>query len=85
MTKVSNRPTQSHHIESIDKTQESMVVGSTSVHIRVIVNTYRLKLELSVGVLVVRDFVDEGDGVDGEFTVRAVILPRLQRLPNRVI
>jgi len=48
-------------------------------------DTYRLKLELSVGVLVVRDFVDGGNGVGGEFTVTAKFLPRFQRLPNRVI
>ena len=85
ITKVSSRPTRNHHIESIGKIQQSMVVESNSVQIRVIMNTYRLKLELSVGVLVVRDFVDGGNGVDGEFTVTAKFLPRLQRLPNGAI
>jgi len=47
--------------------------------------TYRRRLELSVELLVVRDFVVGGDGVDVEFTVTAAIIPRLQRLPNMVI
>ena len=55
------------------------------MHTNTIVDTHRRRLELSVGVLVVRDFVDGDDGVDGEFTVAAAILPRLQRLPNLTI
>lgn len=62
-----------------------MIAESTSPHIDTIKSAYRLKLELGVGVLVVRDFVDGGDDVDGDFTVAAVILPRLQRLPKIVI
>jgi hypothetical protein len=82
---VSIRPIQGHHIASIGKIQRSMVVKTTSLHINTIKGTYRLKLQLSVGVLVVRDFVDGGDDVDGEFTVTAAIFPRSQRLPNVVI
>lgn len=47
-------------------------------------NTYRRRLEVSVGLLVVHDLWMGGDGVDGELTVAAKILPRLQRLPNPV-
>jgi len=62
-----------------------MVVGTTSLHVDTIEGAYRLKPELSVGVLVVDRFVDGDDDVGGEFTVTAAILPRLQRLPNMVI
>ena len=54
------RPIQGHHIKSIGKIQQSVVVETTSLHTNTIKGTYRLKLELSVGVLVVRDFVDGG-------------------------
>ena len=57
---VSIRPIQDHHIESIGKMQQSMAVETHSLHINTIKSTYRLKLELGVGVLVVRDFVDGG-------------------------
>ena len=85
MAKVSIGPTQSHHIASIRGIQESTVLESTGVRINTIMDTHRRRLELSVGVLVVRDFVDGGDSVDGEFTVKAAIFPRLQRLPNLII
>ena len=62
--RVSIRPTQGHHIESIGKIRRPSAVGGTSVHIGMIRNTYRLGLELSVGVLVVRSFVDGDDGVE---------------------
>ena len=60
MTIVSIRPIQDHHIESISKIQKFMVVETTGLHINTIKGAHRLKLELSVGVLVVRDFVDDG-------------------------
>jgi len=82
MTEVSIRPTQSYSIASIGKNRQSTIVESTCVDIDTIRNAYRRRLELSVGVLVVHDFVDGDDGVDGEFTVAAVILPRLQHLPD---
>ena len=84
MTKVSIRPTQSHHITSIGEIQRSTILGSTDVRISIVMDTHRRRLGLSVGLLVVRDFVDGGDDVDGEFTAVADILPRLQRLPNMV-
>ena len=40
--------------------QESVIVESTGLYIDVIKSAYRLKSELSVGVLAVRDFVDGG-------------------------
>ena len=55
------------------------------MYINAITDTHRRRLELSVGVLVVRDFVDGDDGVDREFTVRPTTFPRLQRLPNLTI
>lgn len=60
MTIVSIRPIQGYHIESIGGVQRSMVIGTTSLHVDTIEGTYRLKLELSVGVLVVYGFVDGG-------------------------
>ena len=82
---VSIRPIQDHHIESIGKIQQFMVVETTGLHINTIKGTYCLKLELSVGVLVVRDFVDDGRRCQRLIYSYATILPRLQRLPNTVI
>ena len=85
MANVSIRPTQRHRIESISKIWQSVIVESTNLRTDTIKSAYRLKLKLGAEVLVVRDFVDEDDDVDGDFTVAAAILPRLQRLPNTVI
>lgn len=85
MTNVSIRPTQRRRIESIGKTWQSVVEESTNLRTDTIKSAYRLKLELGAEVLVVHDFVDEDDDVDGDFTVAAAILPRLQRLPKIVL
>jgi len=69
MMKVSIRPTQSRNVASIGEIQECTVPENTGVRTNTITNTHRRRLELGVGVLVGDDFVDGGDGVDGEFTV----------------
>jgi len=56
MAQVSIGPTQSHYAASIGEIQESANPESTGVDINTIMDTHRRRLELSVEVLVVRDF-----------------------------